>query len=1003
MRDLPGEASTGAAATAAFDLVEVGKTFEGGGGVAIDRLIIPAGKVVAVLGLSGTGKSTLLGMLGGIVPVGHGLPRPGMPTASTRPELKVRLLRGGVPVHIDLVAENGRGRFDEFGFVFQNAHLLRNAMGVMNITAAFTASGITRPLGDLLDQAAAVNLTPELLVKRARQLSGGEKQRTAIGRGIARHPQILFADEPTANLDPRNGLSIMGQICRWQRLGKGERTVIWVTHNILEVSVFADEIILLEPPPPGLSDKVGRLMRPKSGWKLPSLAADDAAAETLWPMPNPHDPRTLVSMLFGADLLSSPSEQSAELLKSIRSHFVECNKDAPAIDVELLSAAIAMSAIGIGSRAREPASMGEPSRNVSEHVPKIQLTPRELDIARATHVGSWSVLRIGIGELFSKSRADSGAKDVPRPVSRLIGLPNALVDIAINRKVVGTRQPASNAFLALLGLLGIAALLSARYWQLEPSWAMPAFGISIVSLACLRLARHSAINLFWIFRAYERRFQSTILLAIAVFLYALVLARDAVRSSFDASLRSLELSHVVVALRSSGGNLDQKKIEEHDDRLKTHIAPAAAELDNSWQKRWLYEPSIALGYWLTHAFRRIERRYLPPPTSSLSAAVLEGPAEGDARLVFGRWLMQKQVIQWPLVELVKPEDLSLARACLPREGAPPPTRFSDADILSIDTAEPAMEQLRYLKGTALSDLAPVAKAPPADAMRRAMDPDDKDNLMGVIVSRQLIERLHAARPPVGGAQASRAIPLAKHLCMFGPEEGRWQLVRVVGIVDALPKEQLVDAVHVMIPHAMFEHVYKRKVGETSGLPGYNSEAIYFKDPRLVSTYKKFLELRQEEGTVLPDAFNQIQKGLETSKSLTDLVSYILFGVVGFAMLLVGLLTSSFITENEQSLCVLRAFGVRLRHIVWLVGLQMFIIWGAALIFAFAIVWLLAPRLETAMIEQMGLTAHGLRGTLSGWYEMIAMMTLSILLASGISSASWWFSTPNVGDRLKELD
>jgi ABC-type nitrate/sulfonate/bicarbonate transport system ATPase subunit len=907
--------------------------------------------------------------------------------------LKVRLLRDGAPVVIDLVAEKGRGRFDEFGFVFQNSHLLRNATGVMNITAAFTASGLARPLGDVLDQAAAVKLLPELLVKRARQLSGGEKQRTAIGRGIARHPQILFADEPTANLDPRNGLSIMGHICHWQRQGNGERTVIWVTHNILEVSVFADEIILLEPPPTGISDKVGRLMQPKPGWQVPTrgisgTAAPENAPENVWPMRNPHDPRVLASMLFAAEVVAPPSQQSAELLQGIRSQFVESEEGAAAVDQELLSAAIAVSALGVAVRAGESVDTIEPApAPAAAQTSGIQLTPQELKVARATPVGRWSVSRIGIAELFSESKADSDAQDVPRPASKLVGIPNALVDITIDRQLVGRRRRATNQLLLALGALGAVVLISPRYWQIEPVWGVPAIGMAIMVLPAMQLLRHGAANALWLFRAYGRRFQSTILLAIAVFLYALVLARDAVQSSFDASLRSLELSHVVVALRSSGGKLNQKRIDDDDKNLKLFIEKDAGAFDRSWRSQWIYEPTKAAGRWLWDKMPWIERQTQPTVSGATQAS--------EGRLVFGRWLLEKKMVQWPLIELTQPDDMSPERAC---QGTAPPVRFSDAAILSIDTAEPAMEQLRYLQGATLSELAPIAKPPPADAMRRAMDLNDNDNLMGVIVSNRLIERLHARRPEGSDPRAK----LAKHLCMFGPE-GSWQLARIVGIVDALPKEQLVEAVHVMIPHALFEHVYKSKFGETDALPNYDSEAFYFKDPRLIDTYKKHLRGKLDDGTVLPDAFNQIQKGLETSKTLTDLVSYILYGIIGFAMLLVGLLTSGFITQNEQSLCVLRAFGVRLPHIIWLVGLQMFIIWGIALILAFVIVWLAAPKVEATIIQQMGLTTRGLRGTMTDWYEMVVLMTLSVLTASAIASTSWWLSTPNVGDRLKELD
>ena len=317
-----------------FQLRNVRKKFTGGGGVTIDQLDIAAGQAVAILGLSGTGKSTLLAMLGGIAPVDQA------PAGSTS-NLRVALQRQGERQVFDLAGADSGRRFDEYGFVFQESHLLRNASGLMNIAVALRSSGRSIPLDDLVLKAKDVELDREQLAKRGRQLSVGQKQRTAIGRAIIRDPQILLADEPTANLDPRNGLRIMGTICRWQRADRAVRTVVWVTHNILEASIFADRIILLEPgTDPG---DPGRLMAWRPMWST-DMPPTTGAGDLVWPMANPHDPRRLASLLFAAPMLPAIDRATAETLQRVRDlHIarggVDDIKHAPAIATVIAEAA----------------------------------------------------------------------------------------------------------------------------------------------------------------------------------------------------------------------------------------------------------------------------------------------------------------------------------------------------------------------------------------------------------------------------------------------------------------------------------------------------------------------------------------------------------------------------------------------------------------------------------------------------------------------------------------
>ena len=128
---------------------------------------------------------------------------------------------------------------------------------------------------------------------RARELSGGMQQRLALGRALIRDPQIILADEPTANLDEEIGNEIIKGICDSQQdsRSRSERTVVIVTHDVGKAAKYADELIILDPTvidPAGAQTKPGRLLG-KPG---------------LWPRRNPSDPALISSWMKGdvADL-----------------------------------------------------------------------------------------------------------------------------------------------------------------------------------------------------------------------------------------------------------------------------------------------------------------------------------------------------------------------------------------------------------------------------------------------------------------------------------------------------------------------------------------------------------------------------------------------------------------------------------------------------------------------------------------------------------------------------
>jgi putative ABC transport system ATP-binding protein len=174
-------------------------------------LSVRAGETLAIVGASGAGKSTLLALLAGL----------DSPTTG-------RVLIAGA----DLTAldEDGRAavRGQHVGFVFQSFHLIPSLTAVENVMLPLELRGRSDAR-----QAAAQALEEVGLTSRAahypKQLSGGEQQRVAIARAFVTHPAVLFADEPTGNLDTVTGQKITDLLFDLNRsIGS---TLILVTHD----------------------------------------------------------------------------------------------------------------------------------------------------------------------------------------------------------------------------------------------------------------------------------------------------------------------------------------------------------------------------------------------------------------------------------------------------------------------------------------------------------------------------------------------------------------------------------------------------------------------------------------------------------------------------------------------------------------------------------------------------------------------------------------------------
>jgi putative ABC transport system ATP-binding protein len=174
-------------------------------------LEIQAREAVAVVGVSGSGKSTLLGLLAGL----------DLPSAG-----EVFLSR----YRLNDLDEDGRARVrgELVGFVFQSFQLLAGLTALENVMLPLELTGerdARDHAADLLDR---VGLAGRL-THYPKQLSGGEQQRVAIARAFATEPAILFADEPTGNLDNVTGERVIDLLFRLNR-DKGT-TLVLVTHD----------------------------------------------------------------------------------------------------------------------------------------------------------------------------------------------------------------------------------------------------------------------------------------------------------------------------------------------------------------------------------------------------------------------------------------------------------------------------------------------------------------------------------------------------------------------------------------------------------------------------------------------------------------------------------------------------------------------------------------------------------------------------------------------------
>ena len=194
--------------------------------VALDSVSVSFGRgqFTAIMGPSGSGKSTLMHCLAGLDSVTSGSVQIGDVDLTRLDDKRLTRLRR-----------------DAVGFIFQAYNLLPTLNALENITLPLDIAG-RKPDKEWLDTVIDTVGLRDRLTHKPSELSGGQQQRVACARALASRPEVVFADEPTGNLDSRAGAEVLGFLRRSVR--EFGRTIVMVTHDPV-AAAYADRVVFL--------------------------------------------------------------------------------------------------------------------------------------------------------------------------------------------------------------------------------------------------------------------------------------------------------------------------------------------------------------------------------------------------------------------------------------------------------------------------------------------------------------------------------------------------------------------------------------------------------------------------------------------------------------------------------------------------------------------------------------------------------------------------------------
>jgi len=191
------------------------------------NLKIDQGDYISLIGASGSGKSTAMNMVGAL-----DIPTKGKVTVDGKDISKLS--------ESDLATLRGK----KIGFIFQTFNLFSGLNAIENVTIAMTFQNVSanKRLARAKELLNAVGLA-DRMYHRPGQMSGGERQRVAIARALANDPEIILADEPTGNLDSKNGEMVMDLLVNLHK--KFKKTLVVITHE-LDIAKRAHKIYQLK-------------------------------------------------------------------------------------------------------------------------------------------------------------------------------------------------------------------------------------------------------------------------------------------------------------------------------------------------------------------------------------------------------------------------------------------------------------------------------------------------------------------------------------------------------------------------------------------------------------------------------------------------------------------------------------------------------------------------------------------------------------------------------------